>query len=273
MEPEVGDYVYYLPQLYEVKAVVQRGVYRICGVKNRCTTVMAVDELYPTTLTQRPPITTQEWNRMKVRLENSEQLGVASLQLQEQLKSVQQENSMLQRQVVELKQQLIVAEQQREHFRARNEANNSLVELECQLQQMRLDCESARTESDVLSGELKSALKKLVEYEGELEVAQKKASKTASRVRKLEIKLEAEINAKELTARRLQDIEKKLPGTGALSIYDLIWIFPTATIEEIQRRFRHLSLWIHPDKEGPTERFQLLNQIRSVLMDDGARNI
>ena len=87
-----------------------------------------LDELYPTTLTQRPPITTQEWNRMEVWLENSEQLGVASLQLQEQPKSVQQENSMLQRQVVELKQQLIVAEQQREHFRARIEANNSLVD-------------------------------------------------------------------------------------------------------------------------------------------------
>ena len=203
MEPEVGDYVYYLPQLHEVKAVVRRGFYRICWVKTRFKTVVALDELYPTTLTQRRPITTQEWNRMKVRLENSEQLGVASLQLQEQLKSVQQENSMLQRQVVDLKQQLIVAEQQREHFPARTEANNSLVDLECQLQQMRLDCESARTESDVLSGELKSALKKLVEYEGELEVARKKASKTASRVRKLELQLEAEINAKELTTRRL----------------------------------------------------------------------
>ena len=64
-----------------------------------------------------------------------------------------------------------------------------------------------------------------------------------------------------------------LPGTGALSIYNLLWISPTATIEEIQWRFRHLSLLIHPDKGGPTVRFQLLNQIRCVLMDDGARNI
>ena len=194
---------------------------------------------------------------MKVRLENSKKLDNASLQLQEQLKSVQQENSMLQRPVVELKQQIINAEQQQEHFRATIEANNSLVELECQLQQMRLDCESARTESDALSGELKSSPKKLVEYEGELEAALKKASKTASRVRKLELNLEAEIYAKELTTRRLQEIEKKLRGTGALSIYNLLWISPTATIEEIQRRFKHLSLLIHPDKGGQTERFQL----------------
>ena len=78
---------------------------------------------------------------------------------------------------------------------------------------MRLDCDA---------GDLKSALKKLVEYEGDLELARKKASKTASRVRKLELKLEAEINAKELTTRRLQEIKKKLPCAGAFSIYDLL---------------------------------------------------
>ena len=166
MKTGVGDYVYYRPQLFEVKAVVRRGAYRICGVKTRFRTVVALDKLYPTTLTQSPPITTQEWSPMKVRLENSKKLGVASLQLQEQLKNVQQEKSRLESQVVELKQQLIVAEQQREHFRARIEANNSLVELENKLQQMRLDSESAKTDLDVLSGELKSDLKKLVEYEG-----------------------------------------------------------------------------------------------------------
>ena len=95
---------------------------------------------------------------------------------------------MLQWQVDELKQQLIVAEQQREHFGARTEANNSLVELECQLQQMRLDCKSAGTESDVLSGELTSALKKLVEYEGELEVARKKSFKNSFKCQKIRVK-------------------------------------------------------------------------------------
>ena len=142
---------------------------------------------------------------MKIRLENSKKLGVASLQLQEQLKNVQQANSMLQRQIVDIKQQLIVAEQQREHFCAIIGANNNLVELEYQLQQLRLECESARTES-----EAKISSKKLIEYEGELEVARKKALKTASRVRKLELKLEAEINAKNITT-RIQGIGKKLP--------------------------------------------------------------
>ena len=72
LEPKVGDYVYYLPQVYEVKEVVRQGVYRICGVKTRFRTVVTLSELYPTTLNRRPPITTQE---------NSEKLGVASLQL------------------------------------------------------------------------------------------------------------------------------------------------------------------------------------------------
>ena len=60
MEPEVGDYVYYLPQLYEIKAVVRRGVYGTCGFKKRFRTVLVLDELYPKTLTQRPPITTRK---------------------------------------------------------------------------------------------------------------------------------------------------------------------------------------------------------------------
>ena len=195
IEPEVGDYLYYLPHLYKVKTVVRRWVYRICGVKIRFKTILAQDELYPTTLTQRPPITTQECSRMKVRLQNCKKLGVACLQLQEQLESVQQENGMLQGQVVELKQQLIVAEQLREHFRARTEANNSLVELECQLKQTRLDCESAGTESDALSVELKSALRKLVEYEGIWKQLAKKFRKRFE-VRKLELKIEAEITPK-----------------------------------------------------------------------------
>ena len=97
MEPEVGDYAYYLTQLFEVKAVVRRGVYIIRGVKTRFRTFVALDELYPTTRNQRLSVSTQEWSRTKVRLENSQKLGVASLQLH-------------------------------------------LVDLECQLQQMRLDC-------------------------------------------------------------------------------------------------------------------------------------
>ena len=63
-----------------------------------------------------------------------------------------------------------------------------------------------------------------------------KTSKTPSRIRKLELILEAEINAKELTTRQLQEVEKKLPRTGALSEDDLLWISPTATIEETIER-------------------------------------
>ena len=72
MEPEVGDYVYYLPQMYEFKAVVRRAAHTICGVKNRFGTVVALDELYLTTITQRPNISIQEWNRTKPGWERAE---------------------------------------------------------------------------------------------------------------------------------------------------------------------------------------------------------
>ena len=86
---------------------------------------------------------------MKVRpVENSEKLGVASLQLQEQIKNVQQEDSLPKGQVVDLELQLLVAKEQREPFCARIEANNRLIELLCRLLQMRLHFESTQTDSD-----------------------------------------------------------------------------------------------------------------------------
>ena len=54
---------------------------------------------------------------MNVWLENSEKLGVASLQIQEQFKNVQQEHNMLKGQVADLEQQLVLAESQLEEFR------------------------------------------------------------------------------------------------------------------------------------------------------------
>ena len=63
---------------------------------------------------------------MNVWLENSEKLGVASLQIQEQFNNVQQEHNMLKGQVADLEQQLVLAESQLEEFRVRIEANNSL---------------------------------------------------------------------------------------------------------------------------------------------------
>ena len=86
---------------------------------------------------------------MKVRpVENSEKLGVASLQLQEQIKNVQQEDSLPRGQVVDLKLQLLVAKEQKEIFCARIEANNRLIELECHLLPMPLHFESTQTDSD-----------------------------------------------------------------------------------------------------------------------------
>ena len=88
---------------------------------------------------------------MNVWLENSEKLGVASLQIQEQFKNVQQEHNMLKGQVADLEQQLVLAESQLEEFRVRIEANDSLFVSECQGQQLPLDCESTQAKSDVVS--------------------------------------------------------------------------------------------------------------------------
>ena len=70
-----------------------------------------------------------------------------------------------------------------------------------------------------------TALEKLVENKGELESAQKMFLKTESRVKRLEIKLQAEINANELNGKRLQEMEKNLPCNEPLAECDLLWNF------------------------------------------------
>ena len=125
--------------LYILSAPTVRGIYRFCGVKTHFRMVVALNELYPTTLIQKPPITTKECSRLKVRLRKQRNAGSCFLAVTGATLKCTTGNSMLQRKVVVLKQQLIVAEQQRQHFLARIEANNSLVELEYQLQQVLLD--------------------------------------------------------------------------------------------------------------------------------------
>ena len=94
MEPELREYVYYVQQLFELKAVIRHGVCGTCGVKNSVRTVEALDEFYPTTKTQRTPIIIQERNRMNFRVENSEKI-VGSLPIQERFRDVQQETRTL----------------------------------------------------------------------------------------------------------------------------------------------------------------------------------
>ena len=63
------------------------------------------------------------------------------------------------------------------------------------------------------------------------------------------------------------------PRDEPLSKYGHLWVPPTASMEEIQQRFKNLALLIHPDKRGDTKRIKIMNEINCVLLDDGARNI
>ena len=93
---------------------------------------------------------------------------------------------------------------------------------------MRLDCDTVP--------------KKLVENDGEREAARKKDLKMAAKIKSLEIKLKAEINPKELMAKGLQVTEKRSPCDELLSLYDLLWVSPTASIEKTQPLFKGLAL-------------------------------
>ena len=80
MKPEMGMIMYCLQYFFEVKAMVQRGVYRIRELENRFKMVMVLDLPYPTLLSQQLPATIQDWNQMKIQIDKNGKLRAASLQ-------------------------------------------------------------------------------------------------------------------------------------------------------------------------------------------------
>ena len=75
-----------------------------------------------------------------------------------------------------------------------------------------------------------------------------------------------------MIGRRLQAKEKHSPCKEPLSIRDLHWVPPTASMKESLRRLKNMAHRIHVIKEAKPKN-QLLNQINCVLLGDGARSI
>eukprot|EP00549_Striatella_unipunctata_P016466 CAMPEP_0118687232 /NCGR_PEP_ID=MMETSP0800-20121206/8263_1 /TAXON_ID=210618 ORGANISM="Striatella unipunctata, Strain CCMP2910" /NCGR_SAMPLE_ID=MMETSP0800 /ASSEMBLY_ACC=CAM_ASM_000638 /LENGTH=186 /DNA_ID=CAMNT_0006584383 /DNA_START=157 /DNA_END=717 /DNA_ORIENTATION=+ len=55
--------------------------------------------------------------------------------------------------------------------------------------------------------------------------------------------------------------------------YEILQVQPTATVEEIKKAFRDLSLKTHPDVGGNVEKFKLISEAHQVLGDIKKRKI
>ena len=111
---------------------------------------------------------------------------------------------------------------------------------------MQLDCKSVQTASGVLSGELR---KKILKTKGSWRQLEKNFQ-NCSKGQNVKNKLQAEENSKEVIGKRMQEMERNSTCNVQLSIYDLLRVPPTASMEEIQRRLKNWALWIQPDKRS-----------------------
>ena len=78
---KIGDYCYYLPELFEVRSIVRHQVYRFVGVASNKRYVVPLTLLQPPNIVDRAAISVMELNGMHKRIEkqqkkidNSEQI-------------------------------------------------------------------------------------------------------------------------------------------------------------------------------------------------------
>lgn len=61
---------------------------------------------------------------------------------------------------------------------------------------------------------------------------------------------------------------------GKQSLYEILGVEKTATVEDIKRGYRKLALIFHPDRStGDTEKFKALSIVHSILSDSSRREV
>ena len=123
-ETKVGDYCYYLPELFEVRSIVRHQVHRIVGVTSNKKYVVPLTQLQTPIIVDRAAISVGELSEMQHRIEeqqkkidNSEMLGISGARLEEELRQLKVESQRLGDQLLETKRQLENAGNQRESCR------------------------------------------------------------------------------------------------------------------------------------------------------------
>ena len=98
VEPKVGDFCYFLAELFEVRSIVRHQMYRIVGVTSNKKHVVPLTQLQPPNIVDRIAISVMELNEMHHRVEeqqkkidDSEMLGAARVRHEEELRQFKPE--------------------------------------------------------------------------------------------------------------------------------------------------------------------------------------
>ena len=164
-EPKIGDFCYYLFELFEVRSIVRHQVYRIVAVTSNKTYLVPLTQLQPPNLVDRAAISVGEISEMQHRIEeqqkkidNSEMLGTAGARLEEELRQLKLENQRLGDQLLETKRQLEYDRNQRESCSRQVETlKKELEEVTNVAETKTRECIALVDERECLARELDSA--------------------------------------------------------------------------------------------------------------------
>ena len=164
-EQKVGDYRYYLTELFEVRSIVKHQVYRIVGVTSNKRYVVPLTQDQPPNIVDRAAFSVGELSEMQHRIEeqqkkidNSEMLGTAGAGLGEELRQLKLESQRLGDQLLETKRQLEYAGNQRESCRGQVETlKKKLEEVTNVAKTKTRECIALVDDRECLSRELEKA--------------------------------------------------------------------------------------------------------------------
>ena len=259
-EPKVGDYCYYLPELFEVMSIVRHQVYRIVGVTSNKRYVVPLTQLQPPKIVDRAAISVGEFSEMQHRIEeqqmkidNSEMLGTAGARLEEELRQLKVESQRLGDQLLETERQLEYAGNQRESCRRQVETLKKVLEEVTNIAETKTrECIALVKERECLARELENA-----EIDN----------------RKLRGRVKTEQTSKKVIQRRLEAINAHSPFSRLPNFYELLFLPQGATTSIIQKHYKTLAMLCHPDKGGREDMFKIILQAKKIMEDEEARNI
>ena len=164
-ERKIGDYCYYLPELFKVRLIVRHQVYRNVGVTSNKKYVVPLTQLQSPNIVDRAAISVVELSEMQHRIkeqqkkiDNSEMLGTAGHRLKEELRQLKLESQRLGDQLLETKRQLENAGNQRESCRRQVETlKKELEEVTNVAETKTRECIAEVDERECLARELENA--------------------------------------------------------------------------------------------------------------------
>ena len=266
-----------MPELWKVISEISPGVYRVESCLSRTRKLSRLELLAPANIRSRA-------------LQTEVELQIQCAQL-EKLKST---NSLLQKDLVELRQKL-----DKHCDKAKEVTREALRKLSAQCEALRDNLKAAAARN----GEQEQSIDLLKQELADLKVNTDKKNKAMEKMEKENDQLKSELQQLEnynqylanecrskdtiidrqkhplknekdktkVTEKCLFEIRNKNVLNRPATLYEILLIKSFASKDQIKKHYHKMSLLTHPDAGGDDEFFKTINRAYQILMNDGAR--